>query len=63
MIQLEDIERVAQGVSNLSPQEHDSLQKFTLLWTLFEAQIINNIASARKISEKVGILGANGGGG
>lgn len=53
MIQLADIERIAPGVANLSPEEHEALQRFTLLWTLFEAQVLGSNASAKKISEKV----------
>lgn len=53
MVQLADIERIAPGVANLSPEEHEALQRFTLLWTLFEAQVLENNASARKISEKI----------
>lgn len=53
MVQLADIERVAPGVAHLSPEEHEALQRFTLLWTLFEAQVLESSASARKISEKV----------
>ncbi len=53
MVQLADIERIAPGVANLSPEEHEALQRFTLLWTLFEAQMLGSNASVRKISEKV----------
>mgnify|MGYP005989307415 FL=1 len=56
MIQLADIERIAPGVANLSPEEHEALQRFTLLWTLFEAQLLENNASVRKISEIVDSL-------
>lgn len=53
MVQLADIEKVAPGVANLSHEEHEALQRFTLLWTLFEAQDLDSNASVRKISEKV----------
>ena len=53
MVQLVDIEKIAPGVENLSAREHEALQMFTLLWTLFEAQILGNNASVRKISEIV----------
>ncbi|TVQ69148.1 MAG: hypothetical protein EA373_09245 [Oceanospirillales bacterium] len=53
MVQLADIERIAPGVENLSTEEHEALQRFTLLWTLFEAQMLESNASVRKISEKV----------
>lgn len=59
MIQLADIERIAPGVANLSPEEHEALQKFTLLWTLFEAQVLEYKASASKISEKIGKIDAH----
>ncbi|OOF01031.1 hypothetical protein BZG79_15460 [Salinivibrio sp. MA427] len=47
------MEKVAPGVESLSTEEHEALQRFTLLWTLFEAQILGSNASVRKISEKV----------
>ena len=47
------IEAIAPGVSTLSPDELEALQRFTLLWTLFEAQMLSNNASVRKISEMV----------
>ncbi|BBI60511.1 hypothetical protein HSBAA_18170 [Vreelandella sulfidaeris] len=53
MVQLADIERVAPGVAYLSPDEHEALHRFSLLWTLFEAQMLESNASAKKISEKV----------
>ncbi len=53
MVQLADIERIAPGVAHLSPEEHEALQRFTLLWTLFEAQVLENNASVRKICEKI----------
>ena len=53
MDQLADIERVAPGVANLLPEEHEALQRFTLLWTLFESQALESNASVRKISDKV----------
>lgn len=53
MVQLAGIERIAPGVENLSTEEHEALQRFTLLWTLFEAQVLGSNASVRKISEKV----------
>jgi hypothetical protein len=53
VIQLADIERVAPGVANLSPEEHEAIQRFTLLWTLFEAQVLQNNASVSKIAEIV----------
>lgn len=56
MTQLEDIERIAPGVAGLTPDELEALQRFTLLWTLFEAQVLDNRASAGKIVEKVAQL-------
>jgi hypothetical protein len=47
------IEAIAPGVENLSADELDALQRFTLLWTLFEAQMLGNNASARKITDVV----------
>lgn len=54
LVQLADIEMIAPGVANLSPAEHEALQRFTLLWTLFEVQVIENSASAIKIAEVIG---------
>ena len=56
MVQLADIERIAPGVANLSPEEHEAIQRFTLLWTLFEAQVLQNNASVNKIADVVGNL-------
>lgn len=56
VIQLADIERIAPGVANLSGEEHEALQMFTLLWTLFEARILGSNASVGKIAEKVGSI-------
>lgn len=53
MINLSDLETVSPGIINLSPKEHEAIQKFTLLWTLFEAQILDSNASAKMITEKV----------
>lgn len=53
MVQLADIENIAPGVANLSPEEREALQMFTLLWTFFEAQMLGSNASVKKISEKV----------
>jgi len=53
VVQLENIERVAPGIEHLSPDELHALQRFTLLWTLFEAQVLDTSASVKKISEKV----------
>jgi len=53
VIQLADIERIAPGVEKLSIEEHEALQRFTLLWTLFEAQMLGSNASVKKILEKV----------
>lgn len=53
MIQLVDIDRFAPGVAQLSNQEQAALQSFTLLWTLFEAQVLESGASVQKIAETV----------
>jgi hypothetical protein len=53
MLELTDIETVAPGVTNLTPKEHEALQRFTLIWTLFEAQVLDNNASVSKIAEIV----------
>jgi hypothetical protein len=56
---LEDIEQVAPGVNDLSKDEQNVLQRFTLLWSLFEAQKLDERASVRKIAEKVNLLTLN----
>ena len=56
MLRLEDIERIAPGISDLSDAELEALQRFTLIWTLFEAQVLGNKASACKIAEKVSTI-------
>lgn len=53
MVQLANIEGIAPGIGHLSPEELYALQRFTLLWTLFEAQVLDSNASVKKISEKV----------
>lgn len=57
MVQLADIEMIAPGVAGLSSEEHEALYRFTLLWTLFEAQVLDNNASVSKITEVVEKLG------
>ncbi|MCU8040669.1 hypothetical protein ACRN98_19725 [Shewanella oncorhynchi] len=53
MIQLDDISIFAPDVANLSPAELDAVQWFTLLWTLFEAQALDNKASVNKIKDLI----------
>jgi hypothetical protein len=53
MIELGFFEKIAPGISNITPEELETMQKFTLLWTLFEAQVLENNASVQKIVEKV----------
>ncbi len=56
----DDIEQIAPGVSDLSVDEHEALQKFTIVWSLFEAQVLDCDASVRKIVEKVEPLNIEG---
>lgn len=53
MLNLDDIHRVVPGVADFSDQELTVLLKFTLLWTLFEAQVLDTSASAQKIADYV----------
>ncbi|WP_350608268.1 MULTISPECIES: hypothetical protein [unclassified Pseudoalteromonas] len=53
MVQLANIARIAPGIEHLSLDELHALQRFTLLWTLFEAQVLDTNAYVRNISEKV----------
>lgn len=46
---LEGLERFAPGLGELSPEELVAIQRFTLLWTLFEAQALGTQASAERI--------------
>lgn len=54
MTQIQDATRAAPGIMDLSSEELEAVQRFTLLWTLFEAQILESNASVKMISEKVG---------
>ncbi|STV71199.1 Uncharacterised protein [Klebsiella michiganensis] len=54
MNELSGLENIAPGISDLlSLDELVAMHKFTLLWTLFEAQVLGNSASVDKISQKV----------
>jgi hypothetical protein len=43
----------APGYEELGPDEKAALQDFSLLWSLFEAQVLNTAASAKSIQDKV----------
>jgi len=51
VVPLIDIEMIAPGITGLTAEENVRLLRFTLLWTLFEDQVLENNASARKIKE------------
>lgn len=53
MFRLEELETIAPGVTHLLPSELAALQGFTLVWSLFEAQVLDNNASTGKIMDKV----------
>ena len=42
----------APGYENLSQEEKDAIMHFSLLWSLFEAQVLNTSANARSILDK-----------
>lgn len=46
----------APGYSNLQPEELDAINEFSLLWSLFEAQLLNTQASATSIESKINLL-------
>lgn len=54
MSALMNIEQFAPGYCKLTTQEIEAIYSFTLMWTLFEGQILNTAASAKKIAEKAG---------
>lgn len=43
----------ALGYKNLTRQERDAIMHFSLLWSLFEAQVLNTSASANSIELKI----------
>lgn len=49
MIAIEPIECYAPGFNDLTQQELEAMHVFTLMWTLFEAQVLDSSASAKKI--------------
>ena len=56
MQQFEDLERIAPGISMLSEADHIAIQRFTILWSLFEAKFLEYWASSQKISDNVNQL-------
>ena len=44
----------APGYENLGQDEKDAIMHFSLLWSLFEAQVLNTSASANAIHSKIG---------
>lgn len=48
----EYLERKRMGYENLSEEERRAISNFALIWSLFEAQLLEENASARKIIEK-----------
>ncbi|MCU7837968.1 MAG: hypothetical protein KZQ94_01150 [Candidatus Thiodiazotropha sp. (ex Troendleina suluensis)] len=43
----------APGYENLTQDEKDAIMHFSLLWSLFEAQVLNTSASANAIQSKI----------
>ena len=58
MFQITEIEELAPGAAELSVEEWTAITRFTILWTLFEAQVLDNCASVKKIIDKVQTLPA-----
>ncbi|PHM39138.1 hypothetical protein Xmau_03043 [Xenorhabdus mauleonii] len=52
MTKLNNLETIAPGISKLSPKELEAMHEFTLLWTLFEANVLDTNASAGQIADK-----------
>ncbi|MFD2205950.1 hypothetical protein [Kiloniella antarctica] len=50
---IEILKKYAPGYENLDEVERISVHHFSLLWTIFEAQVLDTNASANKISSKV----------
>jgi len=50
----------APGYNNLSQEEKDAIMNFSLLWSLFEAQVLNNSASANTIEAKINMWNEQG---
>src|SRR5690554_67997 len=48
----EYLERKSMGYENLSDGERKAISNFALIWSLFEAQLLDESASARKILQK-----------
>lgn len=49
----EYLEKKRMGYENLSGDERRAISNFALIWSLFEAQLLDESASARKILQKV----------
>lgn len=47
------LENFAPGYGELTEKERGALHQFMVLWTIFEAQVLNNSASVKAISNKV----------
>ncbi len=43
----------APGYENLAPEERSAITNFSLLWSLFEAQVLNTSASSKSIESKI----------
>ncbi len=54
---ISEIEVIAPGLEKLSTDERDAIFTFTLLWTLFEAKILDTHGSVENINRNVRRLG------
>ena len=41
------------GFADLAPEERQAIEHFTLLWSLFEAECLNNAASSANIDDLI----------
>lgn len=53
MQKFEDLEKIAPGISMLSEEDHIAIQRFTILWSLFEAKFLGYWGSSQIISANV----------
>lgn len=53
MNEFEDLESVAPGIRSLSQEDHTAIQRFTIIWSIFEAKFLTYAASSRRIGVHV----------
>ena len=53
MNEFEDLESVAPGIRSLSQEDQIAIQRFTIIWSIFEAKFLSYAASSRRIGVRV----------